>query len=85
MAKEKGDRTYPEGGVFNGVIERTVAESLPAPPVPQARTGQRAEYFGPPFEFTGTIVEVTVDVSGKLIPDAEEEKHARARVAMTRQ
>ena len=41
--------------------------------------------YGPPFEFTGTISKVTVDVSGKLIPDSEEERHARAKVAMARQ
>jgi hypothetical protein len=41
--------------------------------------------YGPPFEFTGTIFQVTADVSGKLIGDTEEEKHARARVAMARQ
>ena len=41
--------------------------------------------YGPPFEFTGTIHEVTVDISGKLIADTEEEKHARAKVAMARQ
>src|SRR5277367_856038 len=41
--------------------------------------------YGPPFEFTGTINEVTVDISGKLIADTEEEKHARAKLAMARQ
>ena len=41
--------------------------------------------YGPPFEFTGTINEVTVDISGKLIADSEEEKHARAKMAMARQ
>jgi arylsulfatase A-like enzyme len=41
--------------------------------------------YGPPFEFTGRIFQVTVDLSGKLIPDTEEERHARARVAMARQ
>ena len=41
--------------------------------------------YGPPFEFTGTIYEVTADISGNLIPDSEDEKHARARVAMARQ
>ena len=41
--------------------------------------------YGPPFEFTGTINEVTVDISGKLIADTEEEKHVRAKVAMARQ
>ena len=41
--------------------------------------------YGPPFEFTGAIHEVTVDISGKLIADSEEEKHVRAKVAMARQ
>ena len=41
--------------------------------------------YGPPFEFTGTINEVTVDISGKLIADTEEEKRVRAKVAMARQ
>jgi arylsulfatase A-like enzyme len=41
--------------------------------------------YGPPFEFTGTIKRVVVDISGKLIPDTKEERHARARVAMARQ
>jgi hypothetical protein len=41
--------------------------------------------YGPPFEFTGTINEVTADISGKLIADTEEEKHVRAKVAMARQ
>ena len=30
-------------------------------------------------------IEVTVDISGKLIADTEEEKHVRAKVAMARQ
>lgn len=41
--------------------------------------------YGPPFEFTGTIFEVTVDLSGTLIPDTDEEKHGRAKAAMARQ
>jgi hypothetical protein len=41
--------------------------------------------YAPPFEFTGWILQVTVDISGKLIPDCEEEKHARAKTAMARQ
>ena len=41
--------------------------------------------YGPPFEFTGTIHQVTVDVSGKLIEDSEEQKHAVAKMAMARQ
>ena len=41
--------------------------------------------YGPPFEFTGTIYQVTVDLSGSLIADSEDEKHAKAKVAMARQ
>ena len=41
--------------------------------------------YAPPFEFTGAIFQVTVDLSGTLIPDTEEEKHTRAKVAMARQ
>jgi hypothetical protein len=41
--------------------------------------------YGPPFEFKGTIHQVTVDVSGKLIEDSEEQKHAVAKMAMARQ
>ena len=41
--------------------------------------------YGPPFEFTGVIHQVTVDVSGKLIEDSEEQKHAVAKMAMARQ
>ena len=41
--------------------------------------------YGPPFEFTGTIYQVTVDVSGKLIEDTEEQKQVLAKVAMARQ
>ncbi|HSV01142.1 MAG TPA: hypothetical protein VLI91_13650, partial [Roseiarcus sp.] len=41
--------------------------------------------YGPPFAFTGTIHEVTADISGKLIGDTQEEKHARAKLAMARQ
>ncbi len=41
--------------------------------------------YGPPFEFTGMIHQVTVDVSGKLIEDSEEQKHAVAKMAMARQ
>jgi hypothetical protein len=44
-----------------------------------------SKLYGPPFEFTGKVVEVTIDLSGDLIPDTEEEKHARAKVAMARQ
>ena len=42
--------------------------------------------YGPPFEFTGTIHEVTVDISGELHgAEKEEEKHDCAKVAMARQ
>ncbi|HEY4136418.1 MAG TPA: sulfatase-like hydrolase/transferase [Alphaproteobacteria bacterium] len=41
--------------------------------------------YGPPFEFTGTILTVTVDVSGQLFQDTAEEEQALARVAMARQ
>ena len=41
--------------------------------------------YSPPFEFTGKILHVTADISGKLIPDSDDEKHARAKVAMARQ
>lgn len=41
--------------------------------------------YGPPFEFTGTIIQITVDLTGKLIPDTDEQKHARARAEMARQ
>ena len=41
--------------------------------------------YGPPFEFTGTIFKVTVDLSGKLIPDTDDERHARAKATMARQ
>jgi arylsulfatase len=41
--------------------------------------------YGPPFEFTGTIFQITVDLTGKLIPDTDEQKHARARAEMARQ
>ena len=38
-----------------------------------------------PFEFTGKIHKVTVDVSGKMIQDTEEEAKALAKAAMARQ
>jgi hypothetical protein len=41
--------------------------------------------YGPPFEFTGTILSVTADISGQLLHDAGEEEKAFARVAMARQ
>jgi arylsulfatase len=41
--------------------------------------------YGPPFAFSGTIVKVTVDVSGKMIQDTEEEMKALAKAHMARQ
>jgi arylsulfatase len=42
--------------------------------------------YAPPFAFTGTIAKVTVDVSGKMTQEAEEEVHkAQAKAAMARQ
>ena len=41
--------------------------------------------YPPPFEFTGKIIKVTVDVSGKMIQDTAEEKKAMAKAAMARQ
>jgi arylsulfatase A-like enzyme len=41
--------------------------------------------YAPPFEFTGRIHSVTVDVSGKMHQDTEEEKKAFAKAAMARQ
>ena len=38
-----------------------------------------------PFAFTGRIITVTVDVSGKMIQDTEEEERAFAKAAMARQ
>jgi hypothetical protein len=40
---------------------------------------------GPPFEFTGTILSVTADISGQLLHDTKEEEKAFPRVAMARQ
>jgi arylsulfatase len=40
---------------------------------------------GPPFEFAGTILSVTTDISGQLLHDTEEEEKAFARVVMARQ
>lgn len=44
-----------------------------------------SELYPPPFEFTGTIYKVTLDVSGKMIQDTEEEARAFAKAAMARQ
>ncbi|HEY4367126.1 MAG TPA: arylsulfatase [Steroidobacteraceae bacterium] len=41
--------------------------------------------YSPPFGFTGTIVTLTVDVSGELLHDSAEAEQAFAKVAMARQ
>jgi arylsulfatase A-like enzyme len=41
--------------------------------------------YGPPFAFTGTIFNVTVDISGQTAREAEAERDAAARRAMSRQ
>ncbi len=41
--------------------------------------------YRPPFAFTGKIVKVTVDVSGKMIQDTAEEMKAFAKAQMARQ
>ena len=41
--------------------------------------------YGPPFPFTGKIIKVTVEVSGKMIQDTEEEMKALAKAQMARQ
>jgi arylsulfatase len=44
-----------------------------------------SQLYGPPFAFTGTIFKVTVDVSGQMLQDTEEEKKATAKRALARQ
>ena len=44
-----------------------------------------SKLYGPPFAFTGTIFKVTADVSGQMLQDAEEERKAAARRALSRQ
>jgi arylsulfatase A-like enzyme len=44
-----------------------------------------SKLYKPPFEFTGKIFKVTVDVSGKMIQDREEEMKAFAKASMARQ
>ncbi|HEX2488313.1 MAG TPA: arylsulfatase [Blastocatellia bacterium] len=44
-----------------------------------------SKLYKPPFEFTGKIIKVTADVSGKMIQDTEEEKKAQAKAMMARQ
>lgn len=41
--------------------------------------------YQPPFAFTGRILKVTADVTGKMIQDTEEEAKAHAKAAMARQ
>lgn len=41
--------------------------------------------YQPPFKFAGTLFKVTLDVSGKMIQDTEEEEKAFAKVAIARQ
>jgi hypothetical protein len=80
---------YKPGTSFPGVIARTVDESTPAATTTWAATsfsgadtgGAVLPDYKPPFRFTGTIYNVTVDVSGDLIKDAE----AEMRLVMARQ
>jgi hypothetical protein len=44
-----------------------------------------SKLYSSPFPFTGTIHQVTIDVSGKMIQDTREEERAMARAAMSRQ
>ena len=44
-----------------------------------------SQLYGPPFAFTGTIFKVTVDVSGQMLQDTEEERLANAKRALSRQ
>jgi arylsulfatase A-like enzyme len=44
-----------------------------------------SQLYGPPFDFTGTVFKVTADISGQSLQDAEEEKKAEARKAMSSQ
>jgi arylsulfatase len=44
-----------------------------------------SKLYQPPFQFTGTIYQVIVDVSGKMLQDTQEEERAIARAAMARQ
>jgi arylsulfatase A-like enzyme len=41
--------------------------------------------YRPPFAFTGRLLKVTADVSGKMIQDTDEEAKAHAKAAMARQ
>jgi arylsulfatase A-like enzyme len=44
-----------------------------------------SKLYSSPFPFTGTIYQVTIDVSGKMIQDTQEEERALAKAAMARQ
>jgi arylsulfatase A-like enzyme len=44
-----------------------------------------SKLYSSPFPFTGTIFQVTIDVSGKTLQDTREEERARAKAAMARQ
>jgi arylsulfatase len=56
-----------------GLTSGIRAGSAPGAPI--------GDYYEPPFEFTGTLYSVTVDVSGELIRDTE----AELRAVMARQ
>ena len=59
--------------IMTGLGSGIVCGRHPGSPVTEA--------YGPPFEFTGTIDSVVVDVSGDLIEDTE----AQIRMVMARQ
>ena len=44
-----------------------------------------SKLYSSPFPFTGSIFQVTIDVSGKMIQDTREEDRATAKAAMARQ
>jgi arylsulfatase A-like enzyme len=44
-----------------------------------------SQLYRPPFAFNGTIFKVTADISGHTLQDADEERNAVARQAMSRQ
>src|SRR5215469_14473499 len=44
-----------------------------------------SKLYSSPFPFTGTIFQVTIDVSGQTLQDTREEERARAKAAMARQ
>jgi arylsulfatase len=56
----------------------SLGESLTCGRDPGSAVSKR---YGPPFEFIGTLYEVTVDVSGTLMKDSE----SAMRIAMARQ